>query len=119
MAVYIDAANFKPAAGTIVLFRGLVMQRLVNGDIILNAYGRLKDQRFEETTVDKKEDSNGGDKTGEMELGKGGVSDQDQGEYNNHWFITDHSKIRRLGHGNRLDYYLDWWAEKQRTQQTV
>lgn len=115
VAVYIDAANFKPAAGMVVLFRGLVMQRLVNGDIILNAYGRLKDQRFEETTVDKKENPRDGDKAGES--GNGNVPDQDQGEYNNHWFITDHSKIRRLGHGSRLDYYLDWWAEKQRGQQ--
>lgn len=113
VAVYIDAANFKPAPGTVVLFRGLVMQRLVNGDIILNAYGRLKEQRFEEP----------GDENGE---GKRDVTEQEEnagdqekepGQYDNHWFITDQAKIRKLGHGSRLDYYLDWWAEKQRVQQ--
>lgn len=89
------------------------MQRLVNGDIILNAYGRLKEQRFEEP----------GDENGE---GKRDVTEQEEiagdqekepGQYDNHWFITDQAKIRKLGHGSRLDYYLDWWAEKQRVQQ--
>ena len=89
------------------------MQRLVNGDIILNAYGRLKEQRFEEPKTDNKEDSGEGGSTGESEDDQVSA----EGHFNNHWFITDHSKIRKLAHGSRLDYYLDWWAEKQRGQQ--
>lgn len=115
MAVYIDAANFKPAAGTVVLFRGLVMQRLVNGDIILNAYGRLKDQRFAESLDNKTEV----DENANQELVEDNDAVSENAKINNHWFVTDHAKIRRLGHGSRLDYYLEWWAEKQRGQQSV
>lgn len=115
VAVYIDAANFKPAAGTVVLFRGLVMQRLVNGDIILNAYGRLKDQRFAESLDNKTEV----DENANQELVEDNDAVSENAKINNHWFVTDHAKIRRLGHGSRLDYYLEWWAEKQRGQQSV
>lgn len=101
VAVYVDAADFKPASGTIALFRGLVMQRLANGDIILNAYGRLKDQRFAADVVDND------------------VLDSEtetavrQGDNFNHWYITDPDKIRALGYGGKLDYYREWWNRKQ------
>lgn len=39
LAVYEDAANFKPVVGTIAFFRGVVMQRWEE-EIILNAYAR-------------------------------------------------------------------------------
>lgn len=120
VAVYIDAANFKPPAGTLVLFRGLVMQRLVNGDVILNAYGRLKDQVFEEPGIEGEQkvagDAGGNTQGGTDKEEARKVEGEESSNLNNHWFITDHAKIRKLGHGSRLDYYLDWWAERQRVQ---
>lgn len=117
MAVYIDAANFKPRAGTLVLFRGLVMQRLGNGDIILNAYGRLKEQRFEDDhdhDHDRARARPNTDRAATGLEGEGGVGDGDGASLDNHWFVTDHSRIRKLGHGSILDCYLEWWSEKQR-----
>lgn len=113
VAVYIDATNFKPSAGTIVLFRGLTMQRLGNGDIILNAYARLKEQRFEENINIQGQRRQPTDSGAEA----GHTTDPNTTSLDSHWFITDQSKIRSLGHGSRLDYYLEWWAEKQRTNQ--
>ncbi|KAK5938901.1 hypothetical protein PMZ80_009093 [Knufia obscura] len=103
VAVYLDAANFKPVAGTLALFRGLVMQRLGNGDIILNAYGRLKEQRFEEgsgTNVTGSVDANVDDSTGS----------------DTHWFITNEARIRAMGYASKLDYYREWWNEKQQME---
>lgn len=42
VAVYVDAREFVPEAGTVVLFRGVTMQRW-EGEVILNAYATLKD----------------------------------------------------------------------------
>lgn len=102
VAVYINAPDFKPAAGTLALFRGLVMQRLGNGDIILNAYGRLKDQRFDDGQNDGPRSAEDGD------------SDHDS-----HWLVTNQDKIRAWGYGSRLDYYLDWWNERHRTNESA
>lgn len=41
VAVYCDAANFRPRVGTRALLTGVVMQRTVGGEVILNAYERL------------------------------------------------------------------------------
>jgi hypothetical protein len=41
VAVFCDAKHFRPETGTAGLFRGVVMQRTVGGDVILNAYERL------------------------------------------------------------------------------
>lgn len=102
VAVYVDAADFKPVAGTIALFRGLVMQRLANGDIILNAYGRLKEQRFADNTV----------KTGST--AEDPATDQGQlDDKFSHWFITDPDRVRALGYGGKMDYYREWWNRKQ------
>jgi len=100
VAVYIDAANFKPVAGTLAVFRGLVMQRLGNGDIILNAYGRLKEQRFD-------------DGAGVCVTNVVDVSADNGTASDTHWFITDEVKIRALGYGSEFDYYREWWNEKQ------
>ena len=43
LAVYIDAKTFFPAAGTIALFRGVVMHKF-GKEVILNAYAPLKDK---------------------------------------------------------------------------
>ncbi|KAK5075437.1 hypothetical protein LTS08_001497 [Lithohypha guttulata] len=113
VAVYIDAAKFNPAPGTIALFRGLVMQRLGNGDIILNAYGRLRDQRFK--------DPNGSSATaaarGGIEQGEAAQSSTDS--VFDHWYITDPDRIRALGFGSKLDYYTHWQAERRRTDQAL
>jgi len=108
VAIYIDAADFKPKAGTLALFRGVVMQRLSNRDIILNAYGRLKEIRFED-------DIPSDDTTHGVNGVEEGQKEQRREEHkmDRHWFVTDHDKIRALGHGSRLDYYLDWWKARK------
>ena len=105
VAVFIDAANFKPNSGTIALFRGLVMQRLPNGDVILNAYGRLAGQRFTapENAIQPLADHFG----------------PETRDSNSHWFITDHDHIRALGYGGKLDYYNEWWRERRGGQQML
>lgn len=90
VAIYIDATTFRPPAGTIALFRGLVMQRLGNGDIILNAYGRLKDMRFQDD-----------DKNGESAAADDSMD--------THWFITNPDLIRRLGYSTQLAELQLWW----------
>lgn len=107
LAVYLDAANFRPPSGTLALFRGVVMQRLYNGDIILNVYARLKEVRIDSGNVVNeiaKEPLHKNDNSNEHH--------QKNHELDNHWFITDHDKIRSLGYGSRLDYYLDWWKNR-------
>ncbi|KAJ9653274.1 hypothetical protein H2198_007518 [Neophaeococcomyces mojaviensis] len=108
VAVYIDAADFRPKAGTLALFRGMVMQRLTNGDVILNAYGRLKDMRFDDEVVLE-------DAIEKVSNATEGGTEQHQEKHNmdRHWFVTNHDKIRALGHGSKFDYYLDWWKERQ------
>ncbi|KAK5093928.1 hypothetical protein LTR70_004454 [Exophiala xenobiotica] len=106
VAVYIDAANFKPVAGTLALFRGLVMQRLANGDIILNVYGRLKEQRFDDGP--------------ETNASSPVLADpNDTRSPNPHWFVTDEAKIRALGHGSKFDYYREWWNAKHQGDSSV
>lgn len=106
VAVYIDAANFKPVAGTLALFRGVVMQRLASGDIILNIYGRLKEQRFDDGP--------------ETNAGSPVIADSnDTRSPNTHWFITDEAKIRALGYGSKFDYYREWWNAKHRGDSSV
>lgn len=41
VAVFCDAANFRPRVGTVALFRGLTLQRIGAEEVILNAYERL------------------------------------------------------------------------------
>lgn len=106
VAVYIDAANFKPAPGTLALFRGVVMQRLANGDIILNAYGRLKEQRFDD----------GMEPSGSDAVDTKTCYSTTSGT---NWFITNEAKIRALGHGSKLDYYREWWWEKQQANRSA
>lgn len=47
LAVYVEARSFLPAPGTIALFRGIVMQKF-RDEVILNAYGGLKEKPEEE-----------------------------------------------------------------------
>ncbi|KEF59201.1 uncharacterized protein A1O9_04045, partial [Exophiala aquamarina CBS 119918] len=42
LAVYVDAKAFVPEVGTLALFQGVTMQRW-EGEVILNAYAKLKD----------------------------------------------------------------------------
>lgn len=111
VAIYIDAATFRPLPGTIALFRGLVMQRLANGDIILNAYGRLKDMRFQGDKEEEEED----EQRRQLGVTKGeedGLDNMDM-DTDTHWFITNPDRIRRLGHAAQLARLQLWW-EKQR-----
>lgn len=55
LAVYDNAANFKPVVGTMGLFRGVVMQRW-EGEVILNAYARKRIEKEKEKERDGKED---------------------------------------------------------------
>lgn len=103
VAVYLDAAHFKPPAGTLALFRGLVMQRLANGNVILNAYGSLRNQRFEDDVVSS---GNGG----HVPVSVDGIESH---EFDSHWFVTNQDTIRALGYGSKLDYYLEWWKERK------
>lgn len=109
VANYIDASDFQPAVGTIALFRGLVMQRLANGDVILNAYGRLKDQRFKTSVA-----SSG------IKDGHSAVKEPEDGENDSfsHWYITDEARIRAFGHERELEFCRKWWAAKSGGEQT-
>ena len=51
LAVYVDAATFRPAVGTVALFRDVRVQTW-EGEVILNAYAYLKDKGKEKWFVD-------------------------------------------------------------------
>lgn len=106
VAVYIDAAKFKPTVGTLALLRGLTMQRLANGDIILNAYGRLKEHRFADGSKTNTSNSVNADPN-------------ETRSPDTHWFITNEVKIRELGYGSKFDYYREWWKAKHQMDPPV
>lgn len=105
VANYIDAMELQPVVGTIVLLRGLVMQRLPNGDVILNAYGRLNEQRFQDRDGTAGEDA--------MESVISHNEGPDSSDAFSHWFVTDASRIQALGYGRELEFCQQWWDAKR------
>lgn len=122
LANFIDAGNFKPARGTVVLLRGVVVQRCgpggggeaglsdVSRNYMLNAYAnlpeKLREKEREERRHGELEDETSGRETKERDEAEEGDEVDGLG-----WFVDDEDDLRRLGLGDELDRLKGWWQE--------
>lgn len=135
VSVFRDALGFKPAVGHVALLRGLVMQRLRNGEVILNVYPAKSRIQIQSQTRSQSQVTNGSrppsrhahfaddpvvtDATRENEakslLSKDTQVDslltgnriEEEPAYESSWFIDDHKKLRELGYD--VDGMQQWW----------
>ncbi|OCT51779.1 hypothetical protein CLCR_08408 [Cladophialophora carrionii] len=90
VAVFVDALAFLPEVGTPALFRGLVMNRVRNGeDVILNRYSLKMDSLKAEGRALGDADS------------KGAEVD---------WLISDERKLIEMGYD--VEHMKQWWRER-------
>jgi hypothetical protein len=105
LAVYIDAATFKPQRGTIALLQDVVVQRCgsgsgeVNECFMLNAYANLPAKLAEKQ------------KKGLDGVGDGGGDGGSSGE--GKWFIDDKDQLLALGLEAEMDELRTWWLERE------
>lgn len=92
LAVYVDAASFKPDRGTIALLQDIVVQRCGSGNgqvnecFMLNCYANLP-AKLEEKGVDSK------------------------------WYIDDEDELRDMGLGRQIDELKGWWDRREMSRQ--
>ncbi|KPI35414.1 uncharacterized protein AB675_11657 [Cyphellophora attinorum] len=104
LAVYIDAATFKPQRGTVALLQDVVVQRCgsgsgeVNECFMLNAYANLPAKLAEKQKKGMNGDGDGG----------GGGSSGD-----GKWFIDDEDQLLALGLEAEVDELRTWWNERE------
>lgn len=127
VAIYQDAATFKPAFGTLALFRGLVMQRLSNGDVVLNVYPRSRRKLHSTRSCDGDIGRNQSDMLGVDDKSLLLRSDSDHHDRvtldgldkldsdetlfrEGEWFITDQVRLRKMGFD--VDGLASWWDER-------
>jgi hypothetical protein len=102
LAVYIDAAGFKPRRGTIALLQDVVVQRCgsgigeVNECFMLNAYANLPGKLAEK-------------QKGLREDGGGTAGSGSEGK----WFIDDEDQLLALGLEAEVDELRTWWEERE------
>ncbi|ETI22264.1 hypothetical protein G647_06337 [Cladophialophora carrionii CBS 160.54] len=90
VAVFVDALAFLPEVGTPALFRGLVMNRVRNGeDVILNRYPLKVDSQKAKGRALGDADSKGAEED---------------------WFISDEWKLIEMGYD--VEHMKQWWHER-------